>query len=81
MKQSIILSSLFGSLCIYLLVINFFETAAMLLLFGIYPGGVTAINPQIMLLGYTAVGLFVIGMLLTPPITKLIATRHPRQQA
>lgn len=81
MKQSIIASSLLGSLCIYLLVINFFETAVMLLLFGIYPGAASAISPQAMLLGYAIVGLLIIGIVILPPITKLFSMLRPHQRA
>ena len=81
MKESIIISSLLGSLCIYLSTIHFFESAAMLLLFGVYPGGSSAINPQVMLLGYTVAGLLIVGVVAKPPITKLFSRRHPHQRA
>jgi hypothetical protein len=72
MQRSIVITSLAGSLAIYLQTINFFESFAMLLLFGIVPWRNDPLNPRLMLVFYLLSAIVLLAISLRKKLNRYL---------
>ena len=74
MRQIVIGLCLLGSLLIFALTVDLFDTIVLFLLFGILPGRTAPLSPDHMLSIYAVVSVFVIGFSLRDSVAPTLSS-------
>ena len=74
MRQMVIGLSLLGSLLIFALTVDLFDTIVLFLLFGILPGRTAPLSPDQMLTIYAVISVFVIALSLKDTVVPTLSS-------